>query len=89
MTFHRGTLEEFNIWHDAIKISKDISEEGKIGFVNGVAAPENQRTVAYSMLILHPANENDYAWAYGDYPGEKASLSRQEVKTLGWFEEEI
>lgn len=89
MTYHRGTLEEFNVWHDAVKILEEITSEGKIGFVNGVAAPDNQRTVAYSLKIAHPINDNDYIWSYGSYVSGKDSLSLSDVKLAGWFPKEI
>ena len=89
MTCHRGTLAEFNTWHNAAMISDDIPmPDGRIGFVNGVPAPDNQRTIAYSKAVLHPSNANDYIWTYGDYP-DGESLTLTEIKTAGWFPEEL
>ena len=89
MTYHRGTLTEFNIWHDAAMISENIPiPGGKIGFVNGIPAPDNQRTIVYSGAALHPSNTDDYIWVYGDYP-DGESLTLTEVQTMGWFPEEI
>ena len=89
MTYHRGTLEEFNTWHSAAMINDEIPiPDGRIGFVNGIPAPNNQRTVAYSSAVLHPSNAGDYIWAYGDYP-DGESLTLIEVKTMGWFPEEV
>lgn len=87
MTYHRGTLEEFNIWHSAAMISDDIpTPNGKIGFVNGKPAPNKQRTVAYSDAILHPSNADDYIWFYGTYVDVgKVSLSKAAVRAAGWF----
>lgn len=83
MIFHRGTLEEFNIWHDAVKIAEGYP---KIGYINGIPAPQNQKTVAYSAAVSHPSNINDYIWADGKYPRIGHSmLSLEEVKVLGWF----
>ena len=88
MTFNRGTLEEFTTWHEQVKLSEEIPPEGKIGFVNGIPAPLNQRTMSYSKTIAHPVNNNDYIWYYGDYPsGEELTL--EQVQTLGWFPPEL
>ena len=88
MTYHRGTLTEFNTWHDTAMISASIPSEGRVGFVKGVLAPDNQRTVAYSDAVLHPSNADDYIWVYGDYP-DGESLTLTEVQTMGWFPEEL
>lgn len=89
MTYHRGTLAQFNTWHSAAMISDDIPiPDGKIGFVNGIPAPKNQHTIAYSTATLHPSNADDYIWVYGDYP-DRESLTLTEIQTAGWFPEEI
>lgn len=90
MTYHRGTLEEFNAWHENVKILEGIPIDGKIGNVSGVPAPNNQRTMTYSDPISHPVNEDDYIWGYGKYSDEnKEILTISDVKILGWFQEEI
>ena len=87
--YYRGTLTEFNTWHEAAMIAENIpTPDGKVGFVRGRPAPDNQRTTAYTNAIAHPTNEDDYIWAYADYPDEsKASLSEEEVQAAGWFPE--
>ena len=90
MTYHRGTLDEFNFWHDSVKVLEGIIEEGKVGSIDGKLMPENQRTIEYSKATLHPSNENDYIWMYGNYIDEnKTSLSLSDVKTAGWITEEV
>lgn len=87
MTYHRGTLAEFNTWHQVAKVAAGIPAEGRIGSVNGKPAPDNQRTTAVSRVIIHPTNKDDYIWSYGEYPdGDDLSIS--EVKALGWFGED-
>lgn len=86
MSYHRGTLAEFNTWHDATKLAEGLP---KVGSVNGTPAPGNQQTVAYSDAIAHPTNPDDYIWQDGKYPIEgKTMLSQSEVETLGWFPSE-
>lgn len=86
MTYHRGTLAEFDTWHEAAKTSEGIPSEGKIGFIKGVPMPDNQRTTAYSKAKAHPINADDYVWRYSDYPdGGKDNLSKEDVQTAGWF----
>lgn len=89
MSYYRGTLAEFNTWHDAAMVSEGIIlPDGKIGYVKGVPAPDNQRTIAYSSTILHPANADDYIWFYGDYPDDnKTPMSEDDVIAAGWFPE--
>ncbi len=87
MSYHRGTLAEFNTWHDTVKIAERYP---KVGNVSGVPTPANQQTVAYSDAILHPTNSDDYIWQDGKYPREgETMLSESEVKALGWFPEEL
>lgn len=86
LMYHRGTLVEFNTWHDAAKTSYGIPEGGLIGFVDGVEAPDKQRTLAYSDAEPHPTNSDDYIWLYGDYiDGSKDDLDEDAVIALGWF----
>lgn len=85
--YHRGTLEQFNIWHETVKIAEGITPAGKIGYVAGKSAPNNQRTTAYSEAIPHPLNENDYIWQYGNYP-ESEILTTEDVIAVGWFNSE-
>jgi hypothetical protein len=88
MTYHRGTWTEFNSWHEAAKLAEGIPPEGKIGFVNGVPAPDNQRTTEYSSAIAHPVNEDYYIWLFGAYPMQgKDVLSDEDVRAVGWFAE--
>ncbi len=84
--FQRGALVEFNTWHDAIKIREDIPAEGKINFVNGVPAPDKQRTTAFSEPIPHPTIEDDYIWDCGGYCAEEPPVfDKEEVMVAGWF----
>ncbi len=85
--YNRGTLEQFNAWHENVMALEGIiPNEGKVGDINGVPAPQSQRTVAYSKAVAHPVNPNDYIWVYGDYPD--AVISVDEARTAGWFAEE-
>jgi len=77
--YHRGTLEQFNNWHEPIKIKEGLPI---MGYVNGVPAPENQWTVAYSSTVKNPNGTDDYIWNYGAYPTD---LPIVDVNDLGWF----
>ena len=81
--YNRGTLSEFNTWHNAAMIAEGLP---KIGFVNGHAAPQNQETIAYSEAIQNPDKSDDYIWMYGAYPaGGKAQLTQADINNLNWF----
>lgn len=83
--FHRSTLAEFNAWHKTAMLSEGIPPEGRIGYVNGVLAPDNQRTMAYSDPITHPVNTDDCIWHYGEYPDTKKTvLSQEDTVAVGW-----
>lgn len=87
MSYHRGTLAEFNTWHDTVKTDEGLP---KVGNQNGIPAPQNQQTIAYCDPIPHSVNVDDYIWIDGKYPIEGESmLSLAEVKVLGWFPEEV
>ena len=49
--YNRGTLSEFNNWHINIMQIENIP---KIGYINGIPAPQNQHTIAYSETIQNP-----------------------------------
>tara|TARA_R110000868_G_scaffold316532_2_gene577419 strand:+ start:1224 stop:1469 length:246 start_codon:yes stop_codon:yes gene_type:complete len=66
--YHRGTLEQFNTWHAAVKLVYPIPAEGIVGYVNGRLASENQHTTAYVDPIQNPNGSDDYIWKYGAYP---------------------
>ncbi len=87
MTYHRGTLAEFDAWHNITMDDAGIvTPAGRIGNCKGAPAPDNQRTVVYSTVIPHPTNEDDYIWIYGAYvDSDKAILSQDDVLTAGWF----
>lgn len=88
--FHRGTLDQFDTWHDAAKNLAAIPAEGKIGNVNGIPAPQNQRTIAVSEAIAHPINNDDYIWQFCGHKDENfTSLTFEEVRALGFFAEDI
>lgn len=85
MTYYRGTLAEFTIWHNAAITSEILP---KIGYVNGQPVPQNQETTAYSQSIQNPNKSDDYIWLYGRYPIEnKTSLSQADIDVLNWFPE--
>lgn len=85
MIYYRGTLSEFNTWHEAVKIAEGMP---RVGYINGQPAPQNQQTVAYSESIQHPDGGDDYIWSDGKYPIEgKTPLSKEEAKAFGWFPE--
>ncbi len=83
--YHRGTLSEFNIWHNNVK---SILGLPKIGYINGQLAPNNEHTLAYVDTIQNPDKSNDYIWNYGAYPiNGKIQLSQSDVNNLNWFME--
>ena len=87
--YNRGTLAQFNIWHEAAMASEEIVlPNGKVGYINGIEAPTNQRTIAYSEAIPHPINNDDYIWDCGSYPSD-IELTIDDVKSLGWMLGEI
>ncbi len=85
MMYHRGTLADFTTWHDAAKIAEGIMNEGRVGAVRGVPAPQNQRTTSYAIAIPHPSNTDDYIWYHGEYPdAAKPILSQEDAVAAGW-----
>lgn len=86
--YNRGNLAEFELWHIFVMNEEGISpKDGRVGMVDGVPAPQNQRTVAYSEAIRHPSGTDDYIWLYGDYPDEqKDDLSEDDARNAGWFQ---
>ena len=72
--YHRGTLAQFNTWHNAVMVKEGIPINGKVGFVNGEPAPQNQRTIAYSSVEANPNALNDYVWLYGAYKNNFLSV---------------
>lgn len=89
MTYQRGTIAEFNAWHSLAMVAEEIPPEGRIGMVNGIAAPQNQRTMAYSNAIQNPVGGDDYIWLYGKYIDTlKPALTLEEAKIAGWFVDE-
>lgn len=82
--YHRGTLAEFNSWHIAAMEAEDIPVPGgKIGFINGVPAPDSQRTTSYSAAIQNLNNSDDYIWQYGSHPIEgRAILTAAQAQEL-------
>lgn len=90
MMYHRGVIEEFNIWHELAKQAAGIPPEGKVNLCNGQLVPYNQRTTAYTEAIQNSSGSNDYIWAYGEYPGhDKEKLSIDDVMSAGWFADEV
>jgi len=85
--YHRGTFEEFQSWHEAVMEAEGITQEGKIGYINGVPAPERQRTTAYSLAWQYPSEEvDDYVWEFGKYQdNEIPALDYDEAVAAGWF----
>ena len=89
MSYHSGTLQEFNNWHETAKSLESIDESGKIGFIKNNAAPDNMRTYSYSTAYEHPEISGQYLWAFGNYPiEEKTVITYAEAVSLGWFESE-
>lgn len=72
--YHRGTLAQFNTWHETANAAEGITPEGKIGFVDGKPAPNNQRTTAYSSAQANPNKVDDYVWLYGAYKSPLISV---------------
>jgi len=85
--FLRGTLQQFESWHETAKISENIPQEGKVGYLKGKLAINRQKTINYSDAIKHPINENDYIWLCGNYCTNE-NLDLEQVKLLGWFNDE-
>ncbi len=87
--YHKGTLSDFNKWHEAVKVDEGIPPDGRIGFVNGKPAPNNQRTMHYSMPVKHPRDTDSYVWLHGDHADrKKTKLTKEKAKTDGWFSED-
>lgn len=72
--YHRGTLAQFNTWHQAAMIKEGIPAGGKIGYANGVLSPNTQRTTAYSGAQANPNVADDYVWLYGAYKNSSLSV---------------
>ena len=89
MTFIRGTLDEFKTWHNKEKARQGIPPEGKIGEVEGVPAPNNQRTYNVTAPIVNPQNKDEVAWktTQSEIPQGKQSLSEEEFKILKWVDD--
>lgn len=84
--YHRGTLAQFNTWHEVAMAAEGITPEGKIGFVDGEPAPQNQRTTAYSSTTQNPDKTDDYVWQYGAY--KDSYISSVTTFPENWFPEE-
>lgn len=81
--YNRGTIEEFNIWHEAAKRAEGLPE---IGYVKGAPAPQNQQTVNYVDAVQNPNGADDYIWPYGAYPiSGKIDLSQTDIHHLNWL----
>ncbi len=84
--YHRGTLSEFNTWHNNVKIILNLP---KIGYVNNQLAPQNEHTIAYVDPIQNPNKSDDYIWNYAAYPIDgKIQLSQMDINNLDWFVED-
>ena len=87
--YQRGTLEEFNQWHEKTKLAYGFPPGGIVGLVNGRPAPNNQRTVNYVESAQKPDKSNDHIWPHGAYPdGDKVKLTLNDIKNLNWFSSE-
>ena len=85
MEIYRGTLEEFKEWHTAAKIAENIPPEGRIGFVNGVPAPNNQRTFNVADPIQNPDKSNDYYWDNEKFKDNKYPKSTiNKIEDINW-----
>lgn len=69
--YHAGTLAQFNTWHNTAMTAEGITPEGKVGFCNGKAAPEAQKTIAYSSPFIDPKYPDKCMWLYGKYKDSK------------------
>lgn len=78
----RGTLQEFTDWHEQVKILEGLP---RIGYVNGIPAPQNQWTTEYSTPIQNPNGSDDYVWETGDYQNDNENVN---LKDLNWFLDE-
>jgi len=84
--YHALTLQQFNTWHEAAMQAEGITPEGKVGYINGVPAPDSQRTTAYSIAIPHPTQEDYYLCKFGNYQdSELPALDDAEAVAAGWF----
>ena len=87
--YQRGTLAQFEIWHNAAMEAENIpAPDGKIGYVNEQPAPSRQRTITYSQAIQHPLGDDDYIWLCGNYCDSQA-FTLEEVRQQGWFAEDV
>lgn len=81
-----GTIDDFNTWHEIAKEGEGIPSEGRISFINGVAAPDSQRTMAYVEAVKHP-EEEVYAWecmAYTNPVNDETIKTLIEIKAMGY-----
>ena len=82
-----GTMQDFETWHTIAKIAEGIPPEGRVGFVNGKPAPQNQRTIAVSDPVKHPGKD-EYAWEVMGSPMGQLR-TEAEVKQMGYLSENI
>lgn len=76
--YHRGTLEEFNAWHEPINQA--------LGYPLSPIESGKMYTQRYSNAIQNPNDDNDCIWLYGDYKDNKfSSMTREEFIELKWF----
>lgn len=91
MDFNRGTFEQFEEWEQACKIAEEIPLDGsgKINQVNGVDAPNNQRTIKYAVCTPNPTDPNDVIWNVSKkYPvAGVTQITLQEAIELGFIPE--
>lgn len=86
--FIRGTLDEFKAWHEKAKIKYGIPPEGKIGFIDGVPAPDNQRTYEFVDVITNPKDDKDHIWETdSDIAVGKVPLTKADIDNLEWFKD--
>lgn len=91
---NRGTLEQYQANHLKAQQDSGWTEEeianGKIGFVMGVPAPENQHTTAIYSYTQKPDGSDDCAWVPTTIDTGLTVLDEAEYDTLieSWFPED-
>lgn len=91
MTYYRGTLADFTAWETDCRVSEEIPLDGsgKVGMVNGIPAPLDQKTMSWVGCIPNPNDANDVIWLADKYPPVETveSITYDEAVTLGFIEE--
>lgn len=90
MTYYRGTLAQFTDWETSCRVTEGIPLDGsgKVNQVNGVDAPNNQKTIEYCKCIPNPNDAQDVMWIDSKYPPQGVgTITHDEAITIGFIQE--